>query len=360
MLRGAQLLPQLIQLLVEGPFGLIFAHLRLKGRNRRVELVGLLRLLGGLTGLLGVRQKRLLSTLDIQTALIFFFCLLIVCDDGPEGFRSLCFFIAATFCRDFLFPEPQFFQPPLGRMKGLKPFCQLNVRVQLPLFFRGVKGRVGSFVFFLFGFPFFNAAFQLGKRAQPLFRKRQQNRFLLLIQSGFPLIGSGEESLRVAVPAFRVKDFFQNILLFRGGGGQEALKLSLGEQHHLTKLLLRQAHQFDRFICQVIFPGVFKEGDQHAGFVKLTGGVLRRQILPLGLQAADKLIFSALYREGEADLRCHVLACLIAAPFLQVVPANSAFAVIPAAAAVERKGHGIENGGLAAAGGPFDQKHALL
>ena len=96
---------------------------------------------------------------------------------------------------------------------------------------------------------------------------------------------------------------------------------------------------------------------QHPVFVQHSGGILRGEIFPFGHQAAGKHIGFLPDGEGEGHLRGNCRLRLVAAPLLQIVPPEFIFAVIAAAAAVEGEGHGIKNGGFAAAGGAFDQEH---
>ena len=96
---------------------------------------------------------------------------------------------------------------------------------------------------------------------------------------------------------------------------------------------------------------------QPPAFVQLSGGILWGEILPLGHQAAGKHIGFLPDGEGKGHLSGHPVIRLVAPPLLQIVPPEFIFAVIAAAAAVEGEGHGIKNGGFAAAGGAFDQEH---
>ena len=102
LLSRSQLLPQLAQILVEGPLCLILANFRLKGRNRRCGFMGLLCILGVLTFLLDIRQQRLLSFPCLETADIFRFRLFVIRDNCPQSLCTFRFFILRPLNTTFL------------------------------------------------------------------------------------------------------------------------------------------------------------------------------------------------------------------------------------------------------------------
>ena len=140
----------------------------------------------------------------------------------------------------------------------------------------------------------------------------------------------------------------------------KARKEPLRQQHHLAELLLGQANELLRLFRQHILFGIVKKGDQDPMVVDFPGGILLRQLHPLGHQPPGELIALSPDGEPEGDNGGLAACRLVAAPLLQIVAAHLALAVVAAAAAVEGEGHGVKNRGLAAARRALNEEHSLF
>ena len=245
-------------------------------------------------------------------------------------------------------------------MQSLEALSQGNVLCQSLLLSFCVKGKAVRLILLprrlLLGDP----RFQLRQCLQPLLCQRGADLALFSGQGIFPVESGTVKILGVGLPPLSIKDLAQNQPLFLGARRQKPLELPLRQQHHLAELLLGQANELLRLFRQHILFGVVKKGAQDPMVVDLPGGILLRQLHPLGHQPPGELIALSPDGEPEGDNGGLAACRLVAAPLLQIVAAHLALAVVAAAAAVEGEGHGVKNRGLAAARRALDEEHSLF
>ena len=243
-------------------------------------------------------------------------------------------------------------------MQSLEALSQGNVLCQSLLLSFCVKGQAVRLILLprrlLLGDP----RVQLRQCLQPLLCQRGADLALFSGQGIFPVESGTVKILGVGLPPLSIKDLAQNQPLFLGARRQKPLELPLRQQHHLAELLLGQANELLRLFRQHILFGVVKKGDQDPMVVDLPGGILLRQLHPLGHQPPGELIALSPDGKPEGDNGGLAACRLVAAPLLQIVAAHLALAVVAAAAAVEGEGHGVKNRGLAAARRALDEEHS--
>ena len=164
------------------------------------------------------------------------------------------------------------------------------------------------------------------------------------------LLGDAEETLGNAAPLADAEERAEDLFLVLHPGGEETLKLALGQDHHLAKLLIVQADQLPGLVAHLRGPAVFKQRLKDARCVFPQQALEGAQLQPFAGKAPLKAVDLAFDFQRQTHIGVHPPGALAAAHGLQIV------AVVAAAHAVEGKAHGVENAGFPRAGLAGDEE----